>query len=126
MSESNNAREFSRIGIPMTATLSVDGDKTVSGKVVNISLSGVELCTEHNRSLGDHTQIEVQFGYPGNELSIQAEGKIVRITSDSLAVNFESIELESYEHLKNLIAFNADNTVQVEKEFSEHLGLHRK
>jgi len=126
MSESNNAREFSRIGIPMTATLSVDGDKTVSGKVVNISLSGVELCTEHNRSLGDHTQIEVQFGYPGNELSIQAEGKIVRITSDSLAVNFESIELESYEHLKNLITYNSGNTDQVEKEFSEHRGLHRK
>ena len=126
MSESNNAREFSRIGIPMTATLSVDGERTESCEVVNISLSGIELCTEHNRSLGDHSQVEVQFGYPGNELSIQAEGKIVRITSDGLALNFESIGLESYEHLKNLITYNSGNAGQVEKEFSEHLGLHRK
>lgn len=126
MSESNNAREFSRVGVPMTATLAVDGEKTAACKVVNISLSGIELCTEHNRSLGDHSQVEVQFGHPGNELTIQAEGKIVRITSDGLALNFESIGLDSYEHLKNLITYNAGNVDQVEKEFSEHIGLHRK
>lgn len=126
MTEPNNAREFSRIGIPMTASLSVDGEKTASCKIVNISLSGIELCTEHKMSLGDHCQAEVQFGHPGNELSILAEGKIVRITSDGLAVNFESIGLESYEHLKNLITYNAGNVDQVEKEFSQHLGLHRK
>lgn len=126
MTEQDNTREFSRIGIPMTATLSADGDKTVSCKVVNISLNGIQLCTEHKMSLGDCSQIEVQFGYPGNELSILAEGKIVRITDDGLAVSFESIGLESYEHLKNLIAFNADNIDQVKKEFSEHFGLHRK
>jgi len=125
MSESNNAREFSRIGIPMTATLSVGGESTTGCKVVNISLSGIELCAE-NGSLGDHSKVEVQFGYPGNELSIQAEGKIVRITSDSLAVNFESIGLDSYEHLKNLITYNSGNVDQVEQEFSEHIGLHRK
>lgn len=126
MTEPNNAREFSRIDIPMTATLSVDGERTAGCKVVNISLSGIELCTEHNGSLGDHSQIEVQFGYPGSELSIMAEGKVVRITSDGLAINFESIGLESYEHLKNLITYNSGNIDQVEKEFSEHLGLHRK
>ena len=126
MTEPNNAREFSRIGIPMTATLSADGETKAGCKVVNISLSGIELCTDHNRSLGDHSKIEVQFGHPGSELSIMAEGKVVRITSDGLAFNFESIGLESYEHLKNLITYNAGNVDQVEKEFSGHLGLHPK
>jgi hypothetical protein len=126
MTEQNNAREFSRIEIPMTATLSVDGEKTVSCKVVNISLNGIELCTEHNMSLGDRCQVEVQIGNPDDTLSIFAEGKVARITSDGLAVNFESIGLESYDHLKNMITYNAGNIDQVEKEFSEHLGLHRK
>ena len=126
MTEQNNAREFSRIKIPMTASLSMDGKRTVASRVVNISMSGLQLCAEHNRSLGDHCQVEVQFGNPDDTLSIFAEGKIARITSDGLAVNFESIGLESYDHLKNMITYNAGNIDQVEKEFSEHLGLHRK
>lgn len=127
MTEQKNAREFSRIEIPVTVRLSMDGDKIVSSsKVVNISMNGMQLCAEHTMSVGDQCQVEVLFGDPDNALSIFAEGKIARIISDGLAVNFESIELESFDHLKNLISYNAGDVDQVEREFAEHLGLHRR
>ncbi len=50
-------------------------------------------------------------------------GIIRRVAPEGMAIEFVELTLESYEHLQNLVRFNAPNLETVENELKEHLGL---
>jgi len=51
------------------------------------------------------------------------KGKIVRSTEDGIGVDFTEMDLDSYEHLRNLVLLNANDVARIEGEFKDHLGL---
>ncbi len=65
--------------------------------------------------------IEVSLGLAGSELSIKLKGMAVRHTDAGIAIEFREMDLDSFTHLKALIAYNSDNADAVEDEYYKSL-----
>ena len=56
-----------------------------------------------------------------------ANGYVSRSLPDAMAIEFtELIGLESWQHLRNLILYNAEDPVRAQQEFDTHLGLKKR
>jgi hypothetical protein len=61
------------------------------------------------------------------EIEIEVEGVVVHSYAEGTAIQFSKIlGVDSYEHLRNLVLYNAADTEQVEDEFRTHIGLKKK
>ena len=61
------------------------------------------------------------------EVEIEVEGVVVNHYPEGLAFQFSKIlGVDSFEHLRNLVLYNASDTEQVETEFRTHIGLKKK
>ena len=117
-----NNREFTRVhsGIPVDVEA---GGKKISGDAGNISLAGLWLPT--TVPVPEQSPCRVTMHLSG-AITIRANGVVVRSEPDGIAVQFlELLGLESYEHLRNLIHYNAVDPPTAELEFDSHLGLRR-
>jgi hypothetical protein len=56
---------------------------------------------------------------------IEASGVVVRSGPGSLAVEFAELDLDSYQHLRQLIISNAADPEQADSEFAAHWGLRK-
>jgi hypothetical protein len=60
----------------------------------------------------------------GGHLRIRATGKVARAQGGTIAVEFhELIDPDSYQHLTNLVRYNARDMNRVDREINTHLGL---
>jgi len=97
---------------------------------IDISMNGIHLTglvrTDDARPLpGTSCRISIHLQATGHRLVIEAEGRIIRSEPGDLAVEFIEIELDSYQHLRQLILNNARDPDGAEKQFNEHHGIRR-
>lgn len=60
-------------------------------------------------------------------INVDMKGRVGRSVDQELAVEFKEIDLESYEHLTNLVRYNSRQDAEtVDKELGEHTGIKRK
>jgi len=117
-----NEREFTRVRIQIPVDVEAGGKK-IFGEVRDISLDGLWLPT--TVPVSERTPCRVTIHLDG-AITIRADGVVVRSEPDGIAIHLlELLELESYEHLRNLILYNAVDPAQAEQEFDSHLGLRR-
>ena len=99
----------------------ISGEAKLHGQVNDVSMRGLFLhCKEH---FPEKTECTVELYLAEHALCISAKGRIVRRFEDGMGVEFTEIDLDSFEHLRNLVRMNANNVSQVEGEFKSHLGL---
>lgn len=125
MNEGSNQREFTRVHVQIHAEVVALGRTIHSSLSQDLSLKGMLVRTDERLPAGTPCQVKLLLG---DELTeIQAEGTVVRAYDDGFAVQFNRIlGVESYEHLKNLVLYNAADTERIEREFQDHLGLRKK
>ncbi len=115
-----NNREFIRVRTRIPVDVEADG-KTISGEVRDVSLNGLWMRT--TVPVSERTPCRVTI-HLAEAITIRAEGMVVRSGPDGVAVHFlELSEVDSYEHLRNLIRYNAVDPAEAEQEFDSHLGL---
>lgn len=85
----------------------------------NISFKGVFLKTEHKLPEGTPCEVEILLSGSSTRLSIKVQGRVARQEKGGLGIVFESIDPDSYFHLRNLIMYNTSDPDEVEKE--QHL-----
>ncbi len=125
MAEHDNKRDFSRVETHIDVELAC-GDKTVCGRLTDVSMQGVGLDCDEKLPLQAECLVKLFLGEPReSSICIETKGKIVRSTGNGIAVVFTEIDLDSYDHLRNLVLLNAHDVTQVEGEFKDHLGLKR-
>jgi hypothetical protein len=60
-------------------------------------------------------------------IRIEVAGTIARVETTGMGLEItEVVGVESFEHLQNLVLYNAPDPKQVEQEFKGHIGLKRK
>ncbi len=120
-------REFSRVGIRLKVRLRFADGSHVEGEAVNVSLAGVRCLTEARPPIGASCDVTMVFA-EGSEapLELRSEGRVVRHDEDGIAVEHVAIELESHEHLRNLLLVWASDRRAVSDEFRDHVGLKRR
>ncbi len=120
MPTQKNKREFTRAMIRAQTDL-VSGEKTIHGEACDVSMRGMFfLADEH---LPEKTECDMELYLAGSNVSICARGRIARIYERGMGIEIMDIDLESFEHLRNMVRMNADNISRVEDEFKDHLGL---
>ena len=123
--EASNHREFIRIPIQVRAEVKGGGLCIASSATQNLSLKGMLVtCAEQ---LPEGTACEITLRLGDGSIQIQAEGTVIRSYPEGIALQFTRIlGLESFEHLQKLLLYNAPDPDQVEHEFNESTGIHRK
>ena len=82
----------------------------------DISIKGVYVNTEKKIPVGTPCDIEILLTGTSTRLALTINGVITREDSSGLGITFDSMDLDSYIHLKNIIMYNASNPDDIEKE----------
>lgn len=91
--------------------------KTLKCNVANLSLNGVLLKTEEEIPKDANVKVAIFMEGGSSKLKINLEGVVVRSGKPGTAVSFKSIDLDSFIHLKNIVAYNEGNEEKIMKEF---------
>lgn len=111
-----NKRCFSRIQFQTTAIVRFE-DREMTGEVVNLSLNGVFLTSTEPTTPGEEVDMKILLSGTSSELSLNVKGKVVRQDEEGIGVQFTGMDLDSFIHLKNIVAYNSDDSSKMEKEF---------
>jgi hypothetical protein len=66
---------------------------------------------------GELLDITISLTGDTSSLSISVKGSVVRIDQDGVALEFEKIDLDSFVHLKNIVAYNDGDEKKIMEEF---------
>jgi hypothetical protein len=118
-------RNFDRIPF-QTKAIVRSKDATVIGIVENLSLDGIFLKSPEKLPLNRIVKIEVLITGTSSQLSILLDGKIMRHENVGMAIQFRDIDMDTFFHLKNIIAYNTNQLGTLEEEFQKFLKKRSK
>ena len=79
------------------------------GSSKDLSLKGIFVNTSENIPIGEKCRVKVVLTGMVDDLVLQMEGTVVRKSEGGLAVDFSSMDIDSYTHLKNIVKYNAES-----------------
>ena len=128
MSNGEEHREFTRVPIKVWVEIRA-GDRVIkTHETHDLSMTGISLKPQ-GPPLAVDMECQVSVFLEGVEprIHVDMKGRVGRSTDQELAVEFKEIDLESYEHLTNLVRYNSHQDAEtVDKELGEHTGIKRK
>lgn len=110
-----STRKFSRVHFSVEATIKT-ADRFFQGTVENLSMTGMFLVTAERLPVGEPVEITIILTGTSPEIPISFNGKASRIVENGIGFIFEKIDLDSYMHLKNIVAYNLDDAEKVMEE----------
>jgi len=115
-----STRKFSRVNFHVDATIRT-ADRQFCGAVENLSMNGMFLVTEERLAEGESVDISIVLTGTSPEISIDFLGRVCRVAENGLGFNFEKIDLDSYTHLRNIVAYNSDDAEKVMEEIYQSI-----
>ena len=82
----------------------------------DISIKGLFVSTEKRIPVGTPCDMEILLTGTSTRLALTIKGIITRQDASGLGIAFDSMDLDSYVHLKNIILYNASDPEDIEKE----------
>jgi len=125
-SEAGEKREFLRV--PFNTEVEVlTGDRAFrSMDQIDLSLKGLRMKVDQEiPAAGASCRVSIMLSASERPVIIQADGTVVRSGKGSLAVEFTSLDPDSYHHLRQVIINNAADPERAEQEFLAHWGIRR-
>jgi len=110
-----STRKFSRVRFNVEATIKA-GERQFQGGVENLSMTGMFLVTEERLAEGEPVEITVILTGTSPPISVNFNGRVSRMIGNGMGFVFEKIDLDSYMHLKNIVAYNIDDAEKVLEE----------
>lgn len=115
-----STRKFSRVRFKVGATVRI-ADRQFQGAVENLSMTGMFLVTGEQLADGDVADIAIVLTGTSPEVAIHFTGIVTRVAEDGIGFTFDKIDLDSYMHLKNIIAYNIDDAEKVMEEIGHSI-----
>ncbi len=121
-------REFSRVEIHLDAELRSGGVQYPRTRTLDLSAIGTRVETSLLLPVGAPCEVVLWFDDAAvpDGMRIWVEGRVARVADGELGIEFTGIDPDSYEHLRTLLLFHADDPEPVERELVEHLGIRRR
>lgn len=113
-------RKFSRVPFQIEATLK-HNDSVITGDVTNLSLQGLFVTTDEKLKIGSIVNITIHLLGSASRLALEMMGTVQRIENDGFAVRFTDIDIDSFIHLKSIVAYNMGDPDLVEDEFRSYI-----
>ena len=108
-------RKFSRVEFRIEASIRT-ADRLFTASAENLSMNGMFIKTSEQMQMDEAVDIAMVLTGSEPQISIYFTGKVCRITDEGIGFIFEKIDLDSYTHLKNIIAYNIDDSEKVMEE----------
>lgn len=118
-----STRKFSRVNFTVDATIKA-AERQFQGEVKDLSMSGMFMLTGEQLQLGDPVDITIILTGTSPEIHVNFSGDVSRIDENGIGFTFKMMDLDSYTHLKNIIAYNIDDAEKVLEEI--HLSIDEK
>ncbi|MDD2582019.1 MAG: PilZ domain-containing protein [Desulfuromonadaceae bacterium] len=115
-----STRKFSRVRFNVGATIRIAG-RQFHGAVENLSMAGMFLVTNEQLEEGETADITIALGCAVPEIAVNFTGTVTRVTEEGVGFTFEKMDLDSYMHLKNIIAYNSDDAEKVMEEIDHSI-----
>lgn len=117
-------REYTRISMKVEVESERISDQEISlGTTDCVSMNGIFIECERLFEVGTECRVTIFVGGRESDVSIQAKAEVVTLAKKGMGVKIIThLELNSYEHLRKLVMYNADSSVdRVETEIKTHL-----
>jgi hypothetical protein len=115
-----STRKFSRVQFNVVATVK-SSDRQFQGAVENLSMAGMFLVTNERLAEGEPVVITIVLTGTEPEIAVNFNGIVTRIAEYGVGFTFEKMDLDSYMHLKNIIAYNIDDAEKVMEEIGHSI-----
>ena len=109
-SDKDERRKYSRVDFATTTLmqLEVDGEKiNFQGSSCDLSLKGVFISTNNRFALKTKCSIKIYLTGTIDKIELLMNGIIVRSDKSGVGIEFDSMDVDTYSHLKNIINYNS-------------------
>ncbi len=116
-------RQLSRVGFQAQIDIYIDNKKVAEAKSENLGIKGM-LVKSSALKRDDHCHIVINLA-SDDDPKLEFDGKVLRVNEESeAAIFFEGMELDTFNHLQNLISLNDGDPEKIHKEFLDHVKSH--
>lgn len=110
VSKNDERRKHSRV--PFTTELRIqikaDGKEVdVLGNSKDLSLKGIFVSTGDFFESGTTCDIGIYLTGGIEKIELQIKGRVVRVTENGMGIVFDSMDVDTYSHLKNIVQYNS-------------------
>ena len=117
-------RKFSRVDFRVDATIKT-AERQFQGDVKDLSMNGMFMLTAERLQLGDPVDISIILTGTSPQIDVNFSGIVSRIDENGIGFTFKKMELDSYTHLKNIVAYNIDDVEKVLEEIHHSMDEKR-
>lgn len=99
-----------RVGFRTEIVLEAGSSKIhCRGSACDLSLGGVFVDTRETIDAGTPCRIDISLSGTSVPVVLHVDGRIVRTGGTGMGIAFESMDLDSYAHLKNIVRYNIES-----------------
>ena len=111
-------RQKTRVLFHVKASIKYN-NATIEGDVDNLSINGMFMNTEKNIPENTTADFSIHLSGSSSKLNLNIKGRVIRKEDNGIAVSFLEMDLDSYAHLKNIIAMNKTDENNIREEFEK-------
>jgi len=116
-----NKRNLTRIDFHSRIEIFLRNKKIAETKTENLSIKGV-LVKSSELKKGDACRVVVNLSGNRETPRLEVDGVVVRVNEpDEAAIFFQKMDLETFNHLKNIISMNDGDPDKIQQEFLDHI-----
>ncbi|WP_300456416.1 PilZ domain-containing protein [Desulfobacula sp.] len=109
VSNTDERRRNSRVGFttPIQILIEANGRQIcLHGTSMNLSLKGIFIRTSETLTFGAECVIKIQLTCGTDKIELLINGTVVRVVDTGMGIGFDSMDVGSYSHLKNIVCYN--------------------
>lgn len=106
----NEKRKHSRVGFSTAIEIVIQADEKevrLQGSSKDLSLKGIFVSAEEKFGAGTKCMISVFLTGGVDKIELQMKGTVARMTDSGMGVIFDSMDVDTYSHLKNIVYYNS-------------------
>ena len=114
-----NRRRRTRVTFHTRVDIQSTGARIMEVESRDLSHKGLSLVGDLPLKAGQGCSLVVHLSVEGEDAPVlRMEGRVVRADREGAAIDFVSMDAETYRHLRNLVILNAADPEQAEREFA--------
>lgn len=122
MSDKVERRESVRSPVRLRAEIYAGDTRVHCERTRDLGMGGVFLPTDRRLAPGTHCRVVLLIDGPGSDLEVQVDGQIVRVDSTGMAVAFTAMSVDSFHHLRGVVALENADTRKLRQEMTRQFA----
>ena len=110
VSDNDERRKFSRVAFATDIRIHLEADKKtvqVKGSSRDLSLKGIFVQATEMFELDTICEISIYLTGSIDEIVLKIKGRVARVGEKGMGIVFDSMDVDSYSHLKNIVQYNS-------------------